>query len=153
MKRILFLIVAGMIFLIQQLQSQHLTGTQVGQLVNSKHYMFEAQTMTPQRGGLRQLTTEYFLKVTEDTLISSLPYFGRAYTAPINTDETGYDFTSTEFEYAFSTRKKGRYIVSIKTKDRTSNTDFELSIFNNGNAYLSVNNNDRQTISFTGHIK
>ncbi len=148
-----FLIACVIILVAFNVTAQKLTTTQVQQLVNSKLYTFEAQTINTQTGGARHLNTEYFLKISGDTLISSLPYFGRAYSAPINAEDAGYDFTTTQFDYAVSTRKKDRYLVSIKTKNRIANTDFELAIYYNGNAYLNVINTDRQPISFTGYIK
>ena len=134
------------------LKAQNLTATQVQQLVNSRNYSFEVQTIIPQRGGSRHVTTEYFLKVAGDTLTSALPYFGTAYTAPMNPSDAGYEFTSLKFDYTVTPKKKDRYLVSIKTKDRTSNTDFELTVYDNGNASLNVINNDRQPISYEGYI-
>lgn len=153
MKRILVFVALITTAFTQIIEAQDLTATQVQNIVNSKHYTFQAQTVSPQRGGLRQLTTEYFLQVSGETLVSYLPYFGRAYTAPINPSDAGYDFTSTRFDYTVSAKKKGSYLVSIRTKDKMANTDFALTIYNNGNAYLQVNNSDRQPISYRGYIK
>ena len=153
MKHNHFIITVAALFFIQQLQAQSFTAKQIQELINDKHYAFEAQTMNPQRGGTKQLTTEYFLKVSGDSLSSYLPYFGRAYTAPMNAADNDYDFTSTKFDYAVSAGKKDSYKISIKTKDRNSNTSFELTVYDNGNAYLHVTNNDREPVSFTGYIK
>lgn len=152
MKRI-FIFTAFIVIASLQSEAQQLTPVQVQQILNSKHYMFEAQTVTPQRGGLRQLTSEYYLQISGDSVVSSLPYFGVAYTAPINPSDAGYDFTSTKFDYRMSANKKNKYQVNINTKDRTNNTQFFLTIYNNGNAYLQVNSNNRQSISYTGYIK
>lgn len=52
--------------------------------LDAKNFVFVAQTMSPLRGGLRQLTSYYDLRVSNDSVISNLPYFGRAYVAPMN---------------------------------------------------------------------
>jgi hypothetical protein len=152
MIRIFFITVFAALFL-NFVQAQTLTDLQVKNLVNTKHYVFEAQTMTPQRGGLRQLTPGYSLKLAGDSLISYLPYFGRAYTAPVNPSDAGYDFASTNFDYNVSPKKKGSYQISIHTKDKINATDLLLTVYNDGTAYLQVTSSEKQPISFRGYIK
>ncbi len=36
----------------------------------------------------------YYLRVTKDSIVADLPFFGRSYSAPMNTDNTGTRFTS-----------------------------------------------------------
>src|SRR5687768_7012468 len=68
-------------------------------LIDSKNFMFKAQTVIPMRGRSWQLTSDYDVKIFNDSLISYLPYFGRSYSAPINPSEGGLQFTSTDYEY------------------------------------------------------
>jgi len=152
MIRIFFIAAFAALFL-NTVSAQNLTTAQVQNLVNSKHYVFEAQTVTPQRGGMRQLTPGYSLKIAGDSLISYLPYFGRAYTAPINPSDAGYDFVSTNIGYTITPKKKGSYQISIHTKDKVNATNFLLTVYNDGNAFLQVTSNDRQPIAFRGYIK
>ena len=42
------------------------------------------------------LSPYYYLKVSKDTVVAYLPYFGRAYTAPADPTEGGIKFTSTK---------------------------------------------------------
>src|SRR6185436_5082371 len=53
-------------------------------LVDSQNYVFVVQSAMPLSGRVRQLTSDYDLRVTKTSVISYLPYFGRAYQAPIN---------------------------------------------------------------------
>ena len=149
----IFFISAFAILFLNNIKAQDLTEAQVQNLVNAKHYSFEAQTATSQRGNLRQLTPRYSLQVKGDSLISSLPYFGRAYTAPINPSDAGYDFVSTNFDYKATEKKKGSYQISIHTKDKMNATDFLLTVYNNGSANLQVNSTERQPITFRGYMK
>ena len=99
-----------------------------------------------------QNTADYDLKIKPDTIDSDLPYFGRAYTAPIDPADAGIDFTSVKFDYNIVPGKKGGWEITIKPKDVTDINGMYLSISENGYALLRVNSNNRQAISFTGYI-
>lgn len=134
-------------------KAQNLSASQVDSLVNSKHYTFKAERVQPQRGRDRYLTSEYFLRVAGDSLVSALPFFGRAYTAPINPEDAGYDFTSTNFNYNIVPKKKGSYQITINAKDKMDAVTFVLTVFNNGKTDLQVTSVNREAISFTGYLK
>ena len=76
-------------------------------MIDSQNFIFVPRTVSPLRGGIRELTSYYDLEVSKDSIISYLPYFGRAYTAPLNPSEVGVNFTSTNFEYKVAPGKKG----------------------------------------------
>lgn len=121
--------------------------------LQSKSFVFVARTVTPMRGGLRQLTSYYDLKVSKDSLISYLPYFGRAYTAPLDPSRAGLHFTSTDFSYEINERKKGGWNIIIKPNDNTDVRELTLTVFKDGNSTLQVLSNNREAISFNGNIK
>lgn len=68
-------------------------------MLENKSFKFVAERTEPLRLKPRYLTSQYDVIVNKDFLISYLPYFGRAYQAPINPAEGGIQFTSTEFSY------------------------------------------------------
>jgi hypothetical protein len=121
--------------------------------METKNYVFTAQSVTPQRGRMRQLTTTYDLVVRPDTIIAALPYFGRAYSAPIGDSDGGIDFTSTDFEYAEKMGKKNRREITIKPKGITDVRELYLEVFDNGRASLRVSSNNRESISYDGYVK
>jgi hypothetical protein len=123
----------------------------IKQLLESKEYVFRAQAVTPMRGGFRQLTTEYDLRLLGDSLISYLPYFGRAYSAPMNPRETGIQFTSTDFTYELDKKKK-RWDITLQPKDATGVQQMNLSVASSGRATLQVISTNREPISFNGII-
>lgn len=126
----------------------------VTSLIESKRYVFVAQSANPVGGRFRQLTSnEYDVRVTPDSVISYLPYFGRAYTAPIDPSNTGIRFTSTKFEYRETIRKKGGWNILIEPKDAQDVRQLTLIISENGTASLQVNSNNRQSISYNGRIQ
>jgi hypothetical protein len=121
-------------------------------LIESQHYRFKAQSATPMSGKLRQLTSEYDVVVNKDVVVSQLPYFGRAYSAPIGSTDNGIQFTSKDFEYMVTPKKKGGWDIVIKFKDTQDAKQMQFSIFDNGSASLQVLSNNRQPISFNGYV-
>lgn len=124
----------------------------VQDMVTRQQYSFKAQTATPMSGSMRQLTSDYDLQVTKEKIVSSLPYFGRAYTAPIGSSDGGLQFTSKDFEYSVNSKKNGGWDITIKYNDAGDTRQMQLSIYDNGNASLQVSSNNRQSISFNGYI-
>jgi Domain of unknown function (DUF4251) len=125
----------------------------IANLIDSKNYVFVAQSVTPTGGRFRSLTTEYDLSVLGDSVVAYLPYFGRAYTAPIDPTQGGIQFTSTNFEYIQTPRKKGGWTISIKPKDAQDVRELTLTASTSGSASLQVISNNRQAISYNGYIQ
>lgn len=121
--------------------------------IETRNFVFKASSATPQRGRITQLTSEYDLIVRPDTVISFLPYFGRAFTAPINPSEGGIKFTSSDFVYSSSQTKKGGWEIKITPKGISDVSDLYLTVFENGNATLRVNSVNRTPISFNGFVE
>ena len=121
-------------------------------LIEAQLYTFKAQTANPASGGIRQLTSEYDLKISKDTVIAYLPYFGRAYSGPVDLTGGGINFTSMQFEYNVSRGKNNRWKIIIKPKDANDVQELSLTVFENGKADLYVRSNNRQPISFNGYI-
>jgi hypothetical protein len=133
-------------------QAQDKEVVNVQEILETKNFIFKAETVTPARGRLRQLTSEYDLVVKPDTVVSFLPYFGRAYSAPINPADAGIKFTSVNFDYSVKSGKKNSWDVAIKPSDAHDVQDLYLTVFDNGRATLRVNSVNRQTISFNGYV-
>ena len=121
-------------------------------MIESRNYIFKAQMANPQNSASRQLTSEYDLTISGDTIISYLPYFGRAYVAPANSSEGGIKFTSTNSEYNTVRDDKG-WEITIKPKHAREVQELFLRVFDNGNATLQVISTNRQGISFNGYVE
>jgi hypothetical protein len=122
-------------------------------MVDSQNFVFEAQSATPLRGGFRNLTSPYEVKVTRDSLVSYLPFFGRAYNPPITPNELALEFTSTNFSYSVSPHKKNGWDIVIKPKDKTEIQQYLFTVFDNGNASLNVTSTSRDAITFNGYVR
>lgn len=122
-------------------------------LIDGQNFIFRAQSVTPQTGNLRQLNSDYYtLRITKDNVTSDLPYFGRAYSAPIDPTQGGMQFTSKQFDYNVAAKKR-KWEITIKTKDINDATQMFLTVYDNGTAYLQVNSTNRQPISYNGVIE
>lgn len=121
--------------------------------IDSANYIFHPQTALPMRGRAVDLNYDFSLKVTPDTINSYLPYFGRAFTAPVSSTEGGITFVSTDFDYKISDEKKGTWDVVIETKDTPQRYKLFLKIGNTGYTTLTVQENNREPITFYGKIE
>lgn len=141
-------------------------------IIEAKSYTFIATSATPlgfmdvanvlnklpgatPTGGVIQLTgTQYAIKVTPDTVMAHLPFYGRAFRANQTTsDSGGFKFTVTQFEYKSKPEKKGNWIININTKDEKDSYRMILNVGTSGYAILSVNSNNRQNITYNGYLK
>jgi len=125
----------------------------VKDMVENSNYVFHAEFANPMRGGNINLTSEYDLRVSKDTLVAYLPYFGRAYQAPMDPTDGGIHFTSTRFTYTKQQNKKGGWDIYVKPSDAKGVEKMFLSISEDGYASLQVTSSQRDPISFQGYIE
>jgi hypothetical protein len=139
-------------------------------IVADKNYTFVANTAMPmsnndinkvlammpgsQGGSSINLTgSQYDVKVTKDSIVAYLPYFGRSFSAPMDPTQGGIKFTSKDFTYTESKNKKGSYTIQINTKDvKRENYRFTINISTNGYASLTASSVNKQPIIFNGYL-
>ena len=126
---------------------------EISNMLNSKRFMFIAERVNPLRGSSRILTSPYDVIVKPDTLNCYLPYFGRAYEAPLDPSKGGLDFKSHSFSYNITVKNKDEWQVYISPKDEPGVQQLYFQVFGNGTTTLNVVNTNRDPISFYGHIK
>ncbi|RDC54987.1 DUF4251 domain-containing protein [Pedobacter chinensis] len=139
-------------------------------IIKEKNYTFVANTAIPMSnmdvsrvlermpgntggGSINLNGSQYDFRVTKDSVVAFLPYFGRAFNAPLNPNEGGIKFTSKDFTYNESVNKKGAYTVQINTKDiKRENYRLTLNVSVNGYATLVASGNNKQPITFNGYL-
>lgn len=122
--------------------------------IENRQFVFQAQTAHPLAWRSVNLDYGFHLKVSPDTIEAYLPYYGRAYKAPLGPDESGVKFTSYDFDYQIKEGKSGRLDITIKPKDLAGKSYvLYLSAFPGGNCSLSVQDPDRQHIHFNGILE
>jgi len=124
----------------------------VQKMIEAQDYNFVARQAIPMSMQSVNLTSEYDLCVSNDTITAYLPYFGRSYSAPFNPAEGGIKFESKDFVYRLENAKKGGWIAHFAIKDAKRHINMVLHISTSGSASLSVNDDTRQTITFNGYI-
>jgi hypothetical protein len=126
---------------------------EISNMINTRRFSFVAERVNPMRGSSRILTDNYDVIVKPDTVVCYLPYFGRAYQAPIDPSKGGLDFKSYSFSYNVTLNNKDEWQVYINPKDHPDVQQLYFQVFGNGTATLNVVNTNRDPISFYGHIK
>jgi hypothetical protein len=126
---------------------------EIQNLVESKHFMFVAQSALPLSEGVRILTSPYDVRLKGDTVESYLPYYGRAFSAVIGTTDQGLTFTSTQSDYDQKPAKKGGWTITIKPKGQNIVQNMVFLVSESGSTSLQVNCRDRQAISYNGYIQ
>ena len=94
----------------------------------------------------------YDVVIKEKEITVTLPYFGRMYSPSYDSSKNSYRFTSKDFSISKKQNKKGNWVYTINPKDAESVKTLYLEVYKNGNAYLSIDSNDRQPISYDGYI-
>ncbi|MEJ5993499.1 DUF4251 domain-containing protein [Pedobacter sp. Du54] len=103
-------------------------------------------------GNINLVGDNYTVRVTSDSILVDLPYYGRAFTAPIARDDAGYKFTSTKFSYQPTAMKKGGWQIAINPQDSKDSVRMYFTISANGYASLTVSSINKQSISYNGYI-
>ena len=128
------------------------TAQKTAALIAAQDYRFIAQSANPMGGATKHLTAGYDLSVSKDSVVAYLPYYGRAYTAPVDPTKGGVQFTSTQFDYKVDTTKKGGWEITIKPKDNRDINQINLSVSSAGYASLRITSVSRQAISYNGEV-
>jgi hypothetical protein len=128
------------------------TPQEIRSAVENQLYQFLAKSVQPASGRSREITgATYFLKVTKQEISADLPYFGRAYSAPIGSDG-GIKFQSNDFTYQEDLNKKGAREVAIRINHSQVVTNLNLTIFEDGTADLRITPTNRRFISYRGSV-
>ena len=123
----------------------------VEQGLETQHYKVKVLMMYPRRGKAVNLTSDYALEVRGDTVVSYLPFFGRAYSVPYGGGK-GFDFTGIISHYEMQKDGKGQTKILFKTDSGEDYITYRLEIFTNGRTFIDVQSQSREAISYSGEI-
>lgn len=132
-----------------RMEKQH----QIDSLINSKVFVFVATRALPQGGNSIDLTTNSnSLKFHPEKIESYMPFFGRAYSIDYG-GNGGIKFEGKPEEYKVVTKKGGKgfeiYATVSVTRD---NYKLTLIVNPDGNAFLTIDSNQRSPISYNGNV-
>lgn len=117
-----------------------------------RHYKVGIVMMYPNRGKTVNISPDFSLEVKGDTLVSYLPYFGRAYNIPYGGGK-GLNFTAPIAEYHSEKGRKGATLVKIKVKNEEDVYTFLLEIYDNGSTTIDMMSHERESIRYSGEIE
>lgn len=124
----------------------------VKKLIVSENYKIDVRTALPMRGRSIPLTSSYLLEIRNDSVISYLPYYGRAYSIPYGGGD-GLNFKAPLKEYTMKLDKKGNAEIQFSARSPEDKFDFRAKVYSNGSATIDVNMTNRQSISFQGELE
>jgi hypothetical protein len=120
-------------------------------LVDSKRFEFKASRALPTGFRPMDLTTNpNFIRFSPDSIVSEMPFFGRAYSVPYG-GEGGLKFEGKPDVYTIEKGKKS-YAVNVKVKSKGDYFTINLSISFDGGATMIISSNNRSSISYYGEI-
>ena len=125
---------------------------EVAAALADRHYQIDVNMMHPIRGRSKMLSYGYSVEVKGDTLVSYLPYFGRAYSVPYGGGK-GLNFTAPILSYREGKLKKGLTRIEIVTRNDEDQYFYTLDIFENGRATVDVVARERDNIRFDGEMQ
>ena len=116
----------------------------VEKLVTSGKYKINVNRALPARGRSVTLTSPYSVEIRNDSVISYLPYYGRAYSIPYGGGE-GLNFKAPLTDYKLAK-------IKFSARSEEDRFDFSIDVFSNGSSSIFVNMQNRQSISFQGEL-
>ncbi len=106
----------------------------------------------PHLSGPVTLSRDYNISISGDSISSSLPYFGEAYTAVLGRQD-GLVFEEKVSDYKVTAKRKGYTEITFWTRTFEDRYDYTLEVYPNGRAYLMVFPDRKSSISFDGKLE
>ena len=120
--------------------------------LQERNYQIAVNRMYPLRGASKTVSSGYSVEVRNDSLISYLPYFGRAYDVPYG-GGNGLNFSAPIRNYKESQTKSDLRHIEIDVKNDEDTYLYTLDIFDNGSTDINVRSRQREPISFSGEME
>jgi len=135
---------------IRQVHSS-VTQDEIAQAINNDRWDFTADYAYPSYGKSRNITGVYYVQCRKDTLIVALPYYGKLNSPAGASNENPLDFKSTDFKLTKEVRKKGGWLVTIKSPNSEVQS-MSFTFFDNGSARVNLIMTNRSGIDFSGKV-
>lgn len=160
MKSIRLFVLMGVAFLVggQSLFSQtkaekkEQKAQEVKAMVEEQRFTISVDRALPMGGRSVNLTSPYSLELRGDSVVSYLPYFGRAYSVPYGGGD-GMRFEKPITDYQVSYNKKGTAQIKFVTRSDDDTYRFNVDVHPSGSASISVTPTNRQSISYQGELR
>jgi len=125
---------------------------QIALLVESKEFVFLVNRVIPQAGMAINPPTEYSAEFHPDLINSYLPFFGRGFTGVGYGGDEGMTFEGKPTVFNVEKTKKA-YQIKAEVNGKNDKYSMLLKVYFEGSAYLTINSNNRSSISYDGEIE
>ena len=120
--------------------------------LNERHYVITIDRMIPMRGASKSVSYGYSVEVRNDSLISHLPYFGRAYNVPYGGGK-GLNFDAPISSYKQFQKKSDQRSIEIGLANDEDTYVYMIDVFDNGSTSVQVTSRQRESISYSGKME
>ncbi|MBC8603675.1 DUF4251 domain-containing protein [Parabacteroides acidifaciens] len=124
---------------------------EIKEMIDEQRFTIDVDRALPMGGRTVNLTTPYYFEMRGDSAISYLPYFGRAYSLPYGGGD-GLRFEESITDYQSTFEKKGTARIKFVTRTKEDTFRFDVQVFSNGSAIISVTPTNRQSITYQGEV-
>ena len=126
-----------------------LQAAKVKKALSEKRFMINVDYMYPLSGTPKHLSYGYSLEVRNDSLISYLPYFGRAFNVPYGGGKA-LNFSERIGSYHEQEKGNGQRHIEIGVRNEEDTYTYYIDVFDNGSSSIDVQARECDAISFSG---
>jgi len=133
-------------------EKRALVEKRVTEMLDNRHFKIEVDMMHPLNYPSKSLTSYFSLEIRNDSILSYLPYLGRAYQVPYGGGKA-LNFDAPIRQYQESFPKKHMRRIDLSTDNGEDLLFYSIEVFTNGKSTIYVQSRNRQSISFDGEMK
>ena len=126
--------------------------TAVTEAIATRQMRIDIKSMNTMRYGSRMVTPDFFLELRGDTLRSYLPYMGQAHQAPMMSPSIGLNFDAPILQYVESRPKKNLSRMEVSVRTLEDSYLYTIEVYDTGEADIRVRSQNRDPVSFNGHV-
>ena len=119
--------------------------------IADQHFRINVSMMHPQRYPAKMLTSPYYFEVLGDSVVSYLPYMGRAYNVPYGGGKA-LNFEGRVVNRDVQQVNPSQYLMVLDIDNDEALYRYTISAFDNGASTIDIYTRERESISFIGQM-
>ena len=136
----------------RKMEQKMLVAQRVKQQINDMRFRIYVDVMHPTRYPARHLTSAYYLEVKGDSVVSYLPYMGRAFNVPYGGGKA-LNFEGKLLNSEVQQERSDRYMITLEVSNDEDIYRYIIDTFDNGSSTIFVYARERESISFSGRME